>query len=458
MDVSDLLDYIGPAIGVLVTVVFVVVIVFKQFKPRLSGGTWDAAVQQIAQQFGLRHTPIESFYDQASGNIGKYDVDVSVDVDSEGMGVAYRMKIEIDTSIGWSFLMKVRGTKADWEGDAGQPMPVGDPELDQTIEIRGAPPQLYQVLQSDAQLRALIKQVVGGWGAYLSRDDLVLFVKAIPGTADEIRAYLEPMLELARWLSEPNAPRTGAAVGTAAAGMLGRYDHAPDQEKLPLLHSFMEQLGSTLGPGQAYINTNDEEVDWRGTVNNFPVRIKLDSWPNVEIELKLQHGHGEVDLEFDASKVPEPGAPPPWDESDTVRVFFGKGVFIEGAGVQVDGMLQHVSAMPERVIAQVAEAMARDEVRNFRIDSQRLWVRMGPELTEMLDPEGQVGRTAQVMGWLAQSLQGAPPDPAALQAAQNPQSAAAMMMMKTSCRYCSTMFIAYPDPNCPNCGAPAQAS
>lgn len=451
----DLLFSIGfPLVFVLVFVVIIVVGLLTKGKTTQVQNNWNPTIQAFSQQMGFRHTPVESYFDVADGSIGKYRVSLSID--PSGSGSSPRFKAEIDLSVGWSFLVKGHGRQADWEGDAGQPTPSGDPALDSVIEIRGAPPVLHQEIQQQAELRALLKQVIGEWGAYISRDDLVLKTPTVPQTPEEIMAYLTPLLELARWVSEPTAPRTAPALGSITAGALRHYNHAADHEKLPILQSFLERIGSQLGQGQVFANINDREVEWRGTVSGFPTRIKVDHWPRVVVEAKVTNQHGELVLEYDADKVPQAGTLPAWDDDDAQRVFFGRGVFIEGSGPDVDLSVRRLRALPPELGDTIAETMVHNDVRFFRMQEQSVWARFGPKLTELLDPEGQLVHTTQIVGWVAGVLQSTPTDPSVAQAALNPAGAsAAMAQLKMTCSYCNTVFLAGTRATCPNCGAPA---
>jgi len=102
--------------------------------------------------------------------------------------------------------------------------------------------------------------------------------------------------------------------------------------------------------------------------------------------------------------------------------------------------------------------MRRDEVRYFRIRPHSIEVHFWKHLDDMLDPEGQLVRQGQLLGWVAQYLQNTQPP--------QPQETATMQplgAMKTSCTYCGSLYLLTPQASagqagygCPNCGAPPQ--
>ncbi len=453
--VADYLHILIPVVVVLVFGVIAVVTVVRKVKTSQSSEQWNEAVKNVADQMGLKHFPIPSHFDRASGDIGAHDVDLSVDVESKGSGVVYLFTIEVDLSIDWQFYVKRRGIKLRFEEmHAGEPTPSGIPEIDGSVELLGAPAPILQALQNDAEFQALFKQVFAEWGATLSRRELKLQSPKIPETAEEIIGYMGPMVDLARRLEDPNASHDGPALGTAAAGAVRRYDHASEEEKPQILQAFLQGVGEQLGQGQAYANPNDREVQWQGTVDGVPLRIKADIWPSAIIEAKVQNPHGTIVVEYDPEKVPQPGAPPAWDESDTQRVFLSRGVFIEGDAQDVDVMVRRLRSLPPEVGQTIAEALEHSEGRVFMAEDQRIRASFRPEITEMLDPEGQISHMARVVAWVAAMLQTSPLDPQVAQMAGMPGAQAVMAQFQTTCAYCNSVYLLNEQSRCPNCGAP----
>jgi hypothetical protein len=414
-------------------------------------GQWNMAVAQVAQQLGLRHQPIENHWHSARGQLGKLDVDISIDTEWAGDNTFEVMKIEVDLETDGSLVIKRRGMALEDDDGAGEPMQLGDPQFDQLVELRSVPGAVLEALRAQAELRNLIASVVGQWGGYVLDGELIVKSQQFPTAAEHLMAYVQPMAELGRWISEPAAPRAHSALGTAASASMGQLSQMPEPQKLQHIHGFLTQLGANIGQGQAFIKANDNEVEWRGSANNYPVRIKVDAFPDVEIECKVQHGHGSLELEYDQEKIPEQGAPPPWDESDVQRIFVGRGVFMERTSYDVDAHLGTYNGLDKQCTTAISEAIQREDIRYFRIGPGGIHVYFRPNLSEMLDPEGQIVRVALLLGWVGQWLSGtSPPEPAV-----GPQGHV-MAVHKITCAYCNTMFPFSAQPFCPNCGAPAQ--
>jgi hypothetical protein len=213
----------------------------------------------------------------------------------------------------------------------------------------------------------------------------------------------------------------------------------------------------------------------------FPLRIKCDRFPYVHMTLQVEHHYATIDLEWDESKVPQVGAPPAWDESDTQRVFVGKGVFLKGSasGVKkelelaralpaelsrplveamgaagtVNEQLERFRRLPPELSQPLVEAMSRDHARFFRIRDE-VWVEF-ELLRDMPDPWNKLVAHGQFLGWLAEKLTaGGPPEPTASDA-QQPLAA-----LKITCAYCGSLYLLVPQTashqtyGCPNCGAP----
>jgi hypothetical protein len=418
---------------------------------------WNQALAELCQQLGLEHQPNPKFYDRAAGEVGGRRVDVSVDVDTKGGGVNYWMKVEVDLRSGPSLLLKSRGSaELRHESAAGSPTPVGDPQFDAAIDLRGASPVLLQALHAQPELRTMVLGVIGG-GATVSRDDLVYRTKTMPNGAQDVRVWLDPMLELARRLDDPTGSHQAPATGTAAAVQLSRVGKLPREQRLPHYQQFLQQVGSQIGPGQAIANHNDNEAEWRGSYQGLPMRIKH-SFSGVEIEVKLNNPHGRVSFQWDASKAAEQTAVDAWDERDSVYVFVGKGVYLEGSQADVDLEAARLRSLGDQLTNAVAQAMPAERMRYFRLYNDRVWVDYRQDLDEMLDPEGQLVRGAQLAGWAAQIVQSIPPNPELQQVTHHGWQAGGLApVQKVKCGYCYTLYLwRMGVVACPNCGAPPQ--
>jgi len=444
-----------PLQGILAIVGGIVVgaialVVFLRNQKRKEG--WRTALADVAGRLGLKVTPVPTYYDMARGEIGGLDVDLSIDTESHGDSTTYLMKLEVDHDGDW-FTMKSPKAALRHGSQPDKPRtPLGDPSFDGMVEIYGGPPKLLNALRTIPDFRQQVLEMVGQRGVVVHNHDVTLRTTQIATDADTIMGYLEPMLALAQRLEHPLAQPTAPALGTEAARALN-FDGLDDETKAMHIRGFIDRIAPNIGPGQSYVDTNERVVDWRGTSSNFPLRIKFDSWPNVEMALKVSHGHGTIDLDCDEDKIPQPGAPPAWDETESQTVFVGKGVYIDGYGSNEE--LEAFRRLPEQLTQPIIEAMRRDGVRYFRIRPSEITVDYWKRLDEMLDPEGQIVRQAQLLGWVAQYLQ-------SIQPAQTQAQAATLQplaTMKITCPYCSSLYLLAPQGSgqaygCPNCGAP----
>jgi hypothetical protein len=369
------------------------------------------------------------------------------------------MEASVGVDIDRSFAMRGQGSPiGDDMSDlnrAGQPMPIGDAELDNVVEIRGAPQSQYQAIRQQPELRALIKQVIGEWGAYILEDKITLKTQTIPQTTEQITAYLTPVLELAQWIQAPSAPRQAPATGTQAAIALRGFHERPEAEKQALLRDFLERIGPQLGQGQV-IDAKYWPVEWRGMVGNHQARVKLNQGSGVDIEAKVDNPHGKLYIQHNPKAVPRVGAPPAWDEDDVQLLFLGHGVFIGDSPSGIDLIAQRLKALPPEFGPTIADAMHRNQIDDFGINTFKpgIEVDFDSSLVHMLDPEGQIIHTMQVVRWVADLLQATPPSE---HDANAPSGPFVLGPVKTTCAYCQTNFVSGTTASCPNCGAPVTA-
>jgi hypothetical protein len=409
--------------------------------------SWDAVLRTVGGELGLQVTPGDGSFGSARGQIGGLDVELSSDEDRGEQTVA---KLTVETGTEHGMWFRRRGTQLH-QGDAeGTPFASGDPPLDQLVELAGVPPPLQQALRTDATLRAWVAHVAGQVGATLASGELT-WMGPFPNSAQELRARLDPMLDLARRLHDPFASAALPPTATPLSAWLRLAREASEHQQQQRLLEFFQHITPRLGQGQAFANPSDREVEWRGSVDGFPLRIKIDTFWSVEMALRANNQSGWIDLEYAPDKVPLVGAPPPWDDNDVVRIFFGRGVFIEGSRGQVEGSAEQFGRLPPEAQSTIVECMRGDRVRYLRLRSD-IEVHFYPELHEMLDPEQQIARVAHTCAWLARGLGLLPPA-----AAQGYQYASASAAHPLTCRYCSTLFFLGGARTCPNCGAPPQA-
>ena len=451
---STALFYILGALliaGLLVLVIGGLIVIFvrrsrgQPSKPLLSRAEtpFDNALVTFCERQGFLHTPIEGYFDCANGTFEGHAVSLSVVNEQAETSQASLFKVDIDLEV--SRLLRIT-RPGNTPGRHAQPL--GDPALDRAVEIHDAPPALLQGLRGQPELRRLLQQVIGDWGAVVSSQTLLLKTPNIPETPEAIGAIHTPMVELARWLSELHDVSAAPTTEQEAESALRFYANAAQQEKLPLLKGYLEYLSGLIGQGQVYLNTNDREVEWRGVVDSLRTRLTVDQWTKVNIEIKIQNPHGAIIVEYDPSKVPQVGAPPPWDESDIQRIFLGKGVFVEGPSAEAERAVRVLRELPTGAIPTVSDTMAWAELECIRVSDVSVHATFGPELVRLRAPSEQLPQAIKNLGWLAGVLQSTPADPAL---------AASGAQLTITCAYCHTLYTTNHDRwTCPNCGAPAE--
>jgi hypothetical protein len=441
------LEGIFTIVAAIVVGAVVLVVLLRNQKRK---ATWRTAVADAANRLGLQITPLPTYYDMARGKIGDVDVELMIDSESRGDSQVEFMKLEVDHGGEW-FTIKAPNTALRRDARPDKPRtPTGDASFDAAIEIYGGTSKLLGALRTMPDFREQLLDLVGRRGVVVHEHRVTLRSPQIASDAATILGYVEPMVALARRLEHPTAQVSAHPLGTDAARRLQLSD-LDDEQKALRVREFVDRIASNIGPGQSYVDTNEDAVEWRGTSKGFPLRIKCDSWPSVEMSLKVSHGHSTVDLDCDEDKIPQPGTPPPWDDFESQLVFVGKGVYIQCSRGSEE--LEAFRCLPAALTKPIIDALPGDGVRYFRIRPTEITVDYHDHLDKMLDPEGQIVRQAQLMGWAAEYLQ-------RIQPAQAKAEAAAMQpvgSMKITCKYCSSLYFltatSGPSYGCPNCGA-----
>lgn len=259
-----------------------------------------------------------------------------------------------------------------------------------------------------------------------------------------------------------DASSAGGSAAAAPAGFAARlgqtHSMSPDQVQA-LYIEWLNTIGAQLGEGQARYNSNDREGEWRGTCQGLPMRIKADTFPGVEGALKWQNPHGTVTLNWDPEYVQQPGDNDAWDESDSVRVFVGKGVVIETFQWGMDSELAGFKALPSGPMEHLIAAMPRDGVSRLYIRDDEIEWGFKEHADDMHDPVMQIATFSKLVAWAAASWAATPVDPharALVQQAEDHGGTPIAALQRMTCGYCGAAFMLDAKGRCPNCGAPAQ--
>jgi hypothetical protein len=227
--------------------------------------------------------------------------------------------------------------------------------------------------------------------------------------------------------------------------------------KWPLAEQFAQAVGASVLKGhQTVQNQSDGEVELRGNWEHLPVRMKLSlAFGDVEWEMKAPNpSNTTIYLHWDPDAVPNVGQfsgnfASDWDEDSRVKIFFGKGYYMEGDKKDLDQRLAVYQSFHEHVRNALVTYMIQDRIARlylYSYGSMLLGLKDG--VHKLADPVSQVSRAVWLMGQVAWGFSQL--DPAQL--ASIPSTPNALHRM--TCGYCRTLYLWSQNQACPNCGAP----
>jgi hypothetical protein len=416
---------------------------------------WADVVREVSRQLGLTIDVDDDDEDdddldedpQVDGQVGTLHVELSVeydgydedDEDDEDDREAVAMITVATSTYDDSLWMRRKGSKFPLGGGTPHRFDLRDPEFDRYLEVGGCSASIKHVLRHDQEFRRWVHYVVGELGATF-KDGNLIWTGPPPETAQQVRAILDPMLELGRRIKEPRAHHQLPAAGTQTAAWLRGISKAPEDDFRQHLVQLFQHITPHLGTGQAYVNRNEGGVEWQGHVQNVPTRIQIDAGFSVTVEARAESS-GYSTLYNEPEMVPSIDAPPPWDGDGEAIVFVGPGVYFRGYSAQEEA--RAFEALPHDVKPHILQAMTRDRVRSISFGN-KIEASFTDELQAMLDPDGQLVRIAQLCAWLA-------PHAAALEDSDAEPAHDALASL--TCRYCTTQFLLVAHDRCPNCGA-----
>lgn len=205
----------------------------------------------------------------------------------------------------------------------------------------------------------------------------------------------------------------------------------------------------------------DDELEMRGTYHTYPVRMKLDmTWGSVEWEIKAHNPAGRtMYLHWDTDAIPSVGSftgqhADAWDEDhDDVKVFFGRGLYVEAGRAEVEAVSAVFQALPPQTRQMLVQFMPTDRIpRIYCYAGDSILLGYSDELHEMNDVVNTIARGAWIVGQLAWGL-------SQIDRSRIPQPDTAPQSgftQRVQCRYCSTIYLWGLQQLCPNCGAAYQ--
>ncbi|GMV18876.1 MAG: pentapeptide repeat-containing protein [Polyangiaceae bacterium] len=110
----------------------------------------------------------------------------------------------------------------------------------------------------------------------------------------------------------------------------GFPDWEADERRYQAVEALFGSFAQSLPGSQVFRRVNDRKVEMRGTYASFPFRVELDLGGTSMFSMAAQmRPHVVASFCYEPDFVPEPQVHA-WQHGETVRVFFGKGVFLEG--------------------------------------------------------------------------------------------------------------------------------
>lgn len=226
------------------------------------------------------------------------------------------------------------------------------------------------------------------------------------------------------------------------AGAFRGFDDWDDDRKRHVVMQFLHAAGQNMQGAQVVPRPKDDEIHLRGTYAGYPTRVVVDPFWDLAIDMKApNHQQRTLRVRFDPDSAPSPGDVDPWDETDEVRVFLARCVFVEDVASDIDETLRLVSVLPLEFKQHLFHIMQSNDLAAVAMTSDGPGTSFRQDLGKMYDPMIQLGQAVWLVGYAANVFRGLPPP-----VPQPPPG-------RLRCRYCGTLFLLGPSSACPNCGA-----
>jgi len=394
-------------------------------------------ITEVADLLGLTVTPRpEGEGVNASGRLGRIHVDVRPRPDRK------TLELQVDLLTRGRLCVRRRTASAAPE-KAGPKVATGDAGFDASIEIFGAGLALQERLRdpNDSELRDLIRRVVLEKGAIAMDDDITL-VRTFPPNSTALQADLEAMIQLARWLNEPYAPKALHVQAPIVPPFAG------PRAQTQRIREFLAGLGSSIAPGRLEPRTDRHE--WRGAVLERPLRIFIDD--NVIVKVSASIALGNIELRGDPDAVPDAEGP----NGGGDLVFVGHGVFVSpadtiglGSGV-VAARLAQWARIPVSERGEISAMMLAWGVAELIIDGDGFEAELRRTIHELLDPARQIEGLSRNLGEIANRLSLALP---VADERADFEDGSADGLARSRCTDCGSLFVWDSARRCVNCGA-----
>jgi len=247
------------------------------------------------------------------------------------------------------------------------------------------------------------------------------------------------------------APEVSGAGSPWPKRFRGFHDWEDDRKKA-VGKEFLEAMGALFQNPKVKEVLDEDELELRARYEDLPVRVKYEAdmgW--VSLEMKCASPL-DIYLEWDPEKVPvhSQDEDDDWEEDDEVRVFVGKGVFVEGDKSSVSSALAQFASLPAELQDEVVRTMQELELSRLMILGETINAGFKANSYEMPDPAAMIGRAVALMARTA-SLIGA----GGVVVGQTSSAGARVAIVPVqlvTCGYCRTRFNLGASSRCPNCG------
>mgnify|MGYP001585003270 CR=1 FL=1 len=219
----------------------------------------------------------------------------------------------------------------------------------------------------------------------------------------------------------------------------------------------MEDLGTNLSNPKVLMPDKAAErkhYELRGRYEDIPVKFYTDmadyeSYPvNLDLKTKFTGFEGVFCLYRNLNKIPiEKDTDEDWAEEDqSIRVFVGKGIYVEGYEEGVQYVLSIFQTLPQDILDHILQLMEEIPIYDFSIGNEEFDVIADDSPVNMEDPVEKYMSVLNIMLELKKILSNAEISAEAV------NKEIITEYKRVQCSYCSSKFLMGMKPNCPNCG------
>lgn len=272
--------------------------------------------------------------------------------------------------------------------------------------------------------------------------------------------------------AEPDETPQPAASSWAAR--LKNFRRMEDEEKWALSEALLQDLGTRFDKPKIKKSDDFDDIELRARTGDLPIKIKFDATSGwVSIDMQCDNRTGILVLTWDMDKLPkEKDDDDDWADDDEIRIFVGKGVFVEGDDDDVNRSLTTLQSLPTAFADELVSKMTTMKLTLFTAVPGEISIGFKDDHYEMADPVQEILEGVELMKSAAEAFGAGDRDMSNEPTVQisgnvmingqmvtpNVSSAPApQAIQRITCKYCSTVYLLTPASKCPNCGAASSA-